>query len=229
MSDLLGSLITPEVRAAITVIIAFIVLLYLLSIIWTIRDAYLRGANPVIWGIVAVIPFVGCMAYAMLRPPLYASDREEQNIGLLLQQRELMSYGECPQCGYPTERDYVVCPNCHVRLRNVCGNCGHTLEPEWRVCPYCATPAGKAAPQKAQMAAPVHRAQNAPRPQMAAPQQAHGADHRAARPAAPQREILTQTTPPARTTTARPAPSAAPRTGAPQGAPRNDPGAAPRV
>jgi uncharacterized Zn finger protein (UPF0148 family) len=139
MSDILSQLMTPELKFAFTLVIIVIALLYILSIIWTVRDSYLRGTNPQIWGLIALIPFLGCMVYAMMRPPLYASDREEQNIGLLLQQRELMAYGECPKCGYPTERDYVLCPNCHTRLKNQCSNCMHTLEPEWAVCPYCAT------------------------------------------------------------------------------------------
>ncbi|MGN0035492.1 MAG: zinc ribbon domain-containing protein [Coriobacteriales bacterium] len=139
MSDIISQLITPQVRFVFILILIFIAALYILSIIWVIRDSYLRGTNSTVWGIVALIPFVGAMAYAMMRPPLYASDREEQNIGLLLQQRELMDYGECPQCGYPTIRDYVLCPNCHTRLRNQCGVCGHTLEQEWSICPYCGT------------------------------------------------------------------------------------------
>lgn len=139
MSDIFSQLITPQVRFVLVMILIFVALLYVLSIIWVIRDSYLRGTNSNVWGIVALIPFVGAMIYAMMRPPLYASDREEQNISLLLQQRELMDYGECPQCGYPTVRDYVLCPNCHTRLRNQCGHCGHTLEQEWSICPYCGT------------------------------------------------------------------------------------------
>lgn len=139
MSDIISQVITPQVRFVLVLILVFIALLYVLSIVWVIRDSYLRGASPTVWGIVALVPFIGCMVYAMMRPPLYASDREEQNIGLLLQQRELMDYGECPQCGYPTIRDYVLCPNCHTRLRNQCGVCGHTLEQEWSICPYCGT------------------------------------------------------------------------------------------
>ena len=164
MSDMLSQLVTPELKFVFFVFIAFIVLLYVLSIVWTVRDAYLRGTNPLLWGIVAIVPFVGCLVYAMMRPPLFASDREEQNIGLLLSQRELMAYGECPKCGYPTERDFVLCPNCHVRLKNQCPSCMRTLEPEWSVCPYCATPitrarrAGEGAPVEDDASTSVSRA-----------------------------------------------------------------------
>jgi len=227
MSDILSSLITPEMQAFLVILIIVLVILYLMSIVWTVRDSYLRGSNPLMWGLIAVIPFVGCMIYAMMRPPLYASDREEQNIGLLLQQRELMSYGECPKCGYPTERSYVICPNCHTRLRNVCGNCGKTLEPEWNVCPYCATQVGHAGGQRTAgtgrrvqrasrqpgqlqqpSAASVSRAASAQRPQAGYAQgagqpQGHSVSSH---------DILTQNTPPARTSTRTPNPGQVPRT-----------------
>ena len=158
MTEILSSLITPELRMAFTIILIIIAVLYLLSIVWVVRDSYLRGSSPLVWGIVSVIPFIGCMIYAMMRPPLYASDQEEQNIDLLLKQRQLMSYGECPQCGYPTERDYIICPNCHVKLKNVCPACGHSLEPEWTLCPYCGGKGNVASSQRQ-----VTRVQNANR------------------------------------------------------------------
>ena len=139
MTELLSELITPEIKMALEIVLIVIAFFYLLSIIWVISDSYLRGSSPIRWGIVALVPFLGCMIYAMMRPPLYASDREEQNVGILLQQRQLMDYGECPQCGYPTTSEYVVCPNCQANLRSLCSNCGRTHEPEWMDSPYCAT------------------------------------------------------------------------------------------
>ena len=40
-----------------------------------------------------------------------------------------MKFGECANCGYPVESDFVLCPNCHQRLKNLCGTCNHALEP----------------------------------------------------------------------------------------------------
>ena len=142
MSELLNELITPEMMRAIYLVIAFFVILYILSIIWTARDAYLRGANPVLWGIIAIVPLLGVIAYCMMRPPLYLADREEQSLDVTLRERQLAQYGECPRCGYPVEKNFIVCPHCQTRLRNVCHTCGHALEPAWTVCPYCCTKIG---------------------------------------------------------------------------------------
>ena len=125
---------------AFTIIVVLLAILYVLSIIWVIRDAYLRGTTWYLWGLVALIPFVGVIAYLLLRPPLLQIDRDEQELEILLKQRQLMQYGECASCGYPVEVNYIICPNCHTQLKNQCSSCGHALEPTWAICPYCATP-----------------------------------------------------------------------------------------
>ncbi|MEG2725864.1 MAG: zinc ribbon domain-containing protein [Eggerthellaceae bacterium] len=149
MNELLSQLWTPQLQSAFMVVVAMLVVLYVLSIVWVVRDAYQRGAVWYIWAIVALVPLVGVIAYCLLRPSLLQIDRDEQELEVALKQRELMKYGECATCGYPVENDYVLCPNCHQRLKNLCGTCGHALEPSWTVCPYCATPAGGARPQRA--------------------------------------------------------------------------------
>ena len=98
--------------------------------------------NGYLWAIVALVPLLGVIAYCLLRPPLLQIDRDEQELEVALKQRELMKYGECASCGYPVEADYVMCPNCHQRLKNLCPTCHHALDPSWSVCPYCTTPIG---------------------------------------------------------------------------------------
>ncbi len=140
MSELMSQFWTPEMQSALTVVIVLLVILYVLSIVWVARDAYQRGAVWYVWAIVALVPIIGVIAYCLLRPSLLQLDRDEQELEVALKQRELMKFGECANCGYPVEADYVLCPNCHQRLKNLCGTCGHALDPTWTVCPYCATP-----------------------------------------------------------------------------------------
>lgn len=144
MQELIAQLWTPELQAALTVVLVVLVILYVLSVIWVVRDAYLRGSYWYVWAIVALVPFIGVIAYCLLRPPLLQIDKDEQELEIALKQRELMKYGECASCGYPVESDYVICPNCHSRLKNLCSTCNHALDPTWTVCPYCAQPVGGA-------------------------------------------------------------------------------------
>ena len=135
MSELLSQLWTPELQAAFTVVVVLLVILYVLSIIWVVRDAYLRGSYWYVWAIVALIPLLGIIAYCLLRPPLLQIDRDEQELEIALKQRELMKYGECANCGYPVEADFVLCPNCHQRLRTSAEPATTALDPTWTVVP----------------------------------------------------------------------------------------------
>lgn len=140
MSELFSQLWSPQIQAAFTVFIVLLAILYVLSIVWVVRDSYMRGTNHVLWGIVALVPLVGLIAYLLLRPPMLQIDRDEQELEVALKQRQLMRYGECATCGYPVEDSYVICPSCHTQLKNLCSHCEKALDPAWTICPYCATP-----------------------------------------------------------------------------------------
>ena len=139
MRELFAQLMTPELKFAFLAVVVFLVILYVLSIVWVIRDAFARGANWKIWAIVALIPLLGVIAYCLMRPPMYQIDRDEQELEIAMKQRQLLQYGECGNCGYPVEADYVMCPNCLTRLKNLCPTCHHALDPAWTACPYCTT------------------------------------------------------------------------------------------
>lgn len=64
MSELLNQLWTPELQAAFTVVVVLLVILYVLSIVWVVRDAYLRGSYWYVWAIVALVPLLGIIATA---------------------------------------------------------------------------------------------------------------------------------------------------------------------
>ncbi len=126
-------------QTAFTVVVVLLAVLYVLSIVWVVRDAYLRGTTWYVWGIVALVPLIGLIAYLLLRPPMLRIDRDEQELEIALKQRQLMNYGECATCGYPVDVNYVICPSCHTQLKNLCSHCERALEPSWTICPYCAT------------------------------------------------------------------------------------------
>ena len=50
MSEILSQLWTPELQMAMTVFVVMLVILYVLSVVWVVRDAYLRGTMWYVWG-----------------------------------------------------------------------------------------------------------------------------------------------------------------------------------
>ncbi len=140
MNELLQELLSPQVMLVIYLFIAYIVALYVLSVVYVFLDARRRGSERFwAWGLLSLIPFIGLIAYLVLRPHSYLVDREEQELDMALRERQLSQYGTCPNCGTPIEKDFVVCPVCNTQVRNVCPSCRRPLEAHWKVCPYCRT------------------------------------------------------------------------------------------
>ena len=151
MQELIDQLITPEVRMVLYLMVVCVVMLYVLSIVYVIRDAQRRGAEPWwMWAIISVIPIVGLLAYVILRPSSYLIDREEQDLDIALREHQLSHYGICPKCGAPIDRDFVVCPICNTQVRNVCPTCHRPLNADWKVCTgRCAPTAARASSSSA--------------------------------------------------------------------------------
>jgi RNA polymerase subunit RPABC4/transcription elongation factor Spt4 len=124
---------------------AFIAALWLSLIFWTYRDITARGKDQLIrvlaMLLVAVLFLPGVLIYLILRPR-YTLEEEYQHAleeEALLQSIEQST--QCPGCGLHTESDWLVCPNCHTKLKKSCHQCGKLMELHWNLCAYCGTPA----------------------------------------------------------------------------------------
>ncbi|MGD2155271.1 MAG: zinc ribbon domain-containing protein [Anaerolineales bacterium] len=123
---------------------AFIAALWLSLIVWTYRDIRSRARDPL--GrilavlIVAVLFLPGIVIYLILRPHRTLEDEYQQTLeeeALLYSIEETLM---CPGCGRHAKEDWVVCPNCHTKLKKSCHNCERLMELPWNLCPYCGTP-----------------------------------------------------------------------------------------
>jgi RNA polymerase subunit RPABC4/transcription elongation factor Spt4 len=124
---------------------AFIAALWLSLVIWTYRDIRGRARDPLARIlavlVVAVLFLPGIVIYLILRPP-HTLDEEYQRTleeEALLQGIEESSL--CPGCGRRIKDNWVVCPNCHTKLKKSCHTCAKLMELPWNLCPYCGAPA----------------------------------------------------------------------------------------
>lgn len=124
---------------------AFLVALWLSLIFWTYRDVRARTEDQLIQALAAVLTAVmgplGLLIYLIMRPvetidEAYQHALEEEALLAEIEQQLL-----CPGCSGRTEPDWLICANCHTRLRKSCSSCGRLMELSWQVCPYCGTPA----------------------------------------------------------------------------------------
>jgi RNA polymerase subunit RPABC4/transcription elongation factor Spt4 len=124
---------------------AFLAALWLSLIIWVYRDIRSRARDPLIRFlavIVVVLLFLpGIVIYLILRPPQTLEDEYQQ----VLEEEALLQTIEdsptCPGCGRRIKEAWMVCPNCHTKLKKVCHECGKLMDLPWNLCPFCGTPA----------------------------------------------------------------------------------------
>jgi RNA polymerase subunit RPABC4/transcription elongation factor Spt4 len=142
------------VNLAINLFGLFLIIIWVSLLYWTYADARRRIADPVLRlcaTACSLFPFVGTIVYMIVRPPEYLEDIRERELEMAAAEARLaqVSYLACQQCGNEVEKDYLICPACHSRLRDPCSNCQRPLEMNWSVCPYCETPvAGEPRPAR---------------------------------------------------------------------------------
>jgi RNA polymerase subunit RPABC4/transcription elongation factor Spt4 len=131
---------TIEIVAA-----AVIVLFWLATVAWVLKDARRRIENRWLIALCTLIgafpPFLGPLIYMLFRPPEYLEDVRERDLEIKAIESRLGGPElKCKVCGAEVEHDFLVCPVCTTKLRSACTECQRPLEPSWQVCPYCETP-----------------------------------------------------------------------------------------
>lgn len=118
---------------------------WLTLIIWAFRDMRSRSrdifAQILAAMVVAILNLPGVVIYLLMRPKETLAEAYERSLeeeALLQGIEEALN---CPGCGNRVHADWLVCPNCHTKLKKSCTNCGRALNLRWNVCPYCGTPA----------------------------------------------------------------------------------------
>lgn len=130
---------------AVSLLVLFLVVVWLSLVYWTYMDARRRIDDQVLITCAtaaSLFPFVGTVIYAILRPPEFLDDVRERAVETRAAQLRVKQLSEqaCPRCKYPVERSYMRCPSCQARLKDPCPSCSQPLDPRWSMCPYCETP-----------------------------------------------------------------------------------------
>jgi hypothetical protein len=125
----------------VSLILLFLVVIWLALIYWTYSDAKRRIADPMLVGcatLCSVFPFLGTIIYMIVRPPEYLEDARERDLEIAAAEARLEQLQQgCPYCGFRVEPAFLRCPSCLRRLKEPCQTCGKPLDPLWKICPYC--------------------------------------------------------------------------------------------
>ncbi|MHB8656473.1 MAG: zinc ribbon domain-containing protein [Solirubrobacteraceae bacterium] len=141
------------VNLVVSLLILFLVVIWLALVYWTYADARRRVADPMLIGCAtaaSLFPFVGTIVYMIVRPPEYLDDVRERELEMQAVEARLaeVGYHLCPHCDYEVEKEYLRCPSCMRKLKDPCKACGRPLDPVWKICPFCEAEVGSAPPPR---------------------------------------------------------------------------------
>lgn len=121
--------------------IVFLIVLWISLIIWTFRDIRLRTKDRllrILAILVSTVLFIpGVFVYILLRPHKTLDEDYQNSLEEEALLQTLEDFSTCPGCNRQVKDSWIVCPDCHSRLRKKCRNCGESLLLTWEICPYC--------------------------------------------------------------------------------------------
>jgi hypothetical protein len=129
----------------VNLLILMLVVVWLALIVYTYLDAKRRISDPFLIGcatLASFIPYIGTAIYAIVRPPEFLEDAHERELEIKAAELRVRQLTEssCPGCGFPTDKNFLRCPECQRRLKHPCPSCSRPVDPGWALCPYCEEP-----------------------------------------------------------------------------------------
>ena len=136
LKNLLGT--DSPIDMAARVVGAYLVAVWLASVIWTVRDITDRTGNLVIQTfsvllVVVFTPILGLPLYLLIRPRTTLAERYYEEAGLA----EAEYVSACPNCETEVGEEFRFCPNCGHELLDECPDCGAPKDKDWKFCASC--------------------------------------------------------------------------------------------
>lgn len=120
--------------------VTYFILLWVALIFWTANDLTRRPASLKLkifsLALVMVGNVFGFVIYLIIRPATTYEEKDQEDLERKLVESQVKSF-YCKACEFPVREDFVLCPNCLKKLKNVCQVCTKLIEVNWLACPYC--------------------------------------------------------------------------------------------
>jgi hypothetical protein len=135
------SIVITGLQLILAFVGAFLVALWLSMIVWTFRDARARSRDifAILLATLMAVVFgpLGVLLYFLLRPPVTLAELYERSLEEEALLQDLEERPRCPGCSRQVKDEWILCPDCHTTLKNICYNCQNALHLGWTMCPFC--------------------------------------------------------------------------------------------
>lgn len=117
---------------------AYLVAVWLASVIWTVRDITDRTGNLIIqtFSVLLVViftPILGLPLYLLIRPRTTLAEKYYEEAGIA----EAEYVSACPNCDEEVGEEFRFCPHCGHELLEECAACGAPKDKAWKFCASC--------------------------------------------------------------------------------------------
>lgn len=141
-SDYLTTLLDHPVTITVgLLLLGCLVLAYLGSVSWALRDAREREKGwqlPTLALVLSILlPFAGAGLYKLFRPGTTWRQNEIEMAQQTLLNSSLEQSESCRHCQKRLPDKVVYCPHCGERQRHSCTGCQTLCETSWEFCPGC--------------------------------------------------------------------------------------------
>lgn len=130
---------------------AYVLVLWVASMLWVYRDAQSRTFDARIQTaavmLVGLFNVPGFLLYLAIRPQDTLADAYNRRLEAEAFLHEIEREELCATCRRPVAPAFVACPHCRAQLHEPCVSCGRNLRSGWTLCPYCASERRPAAPR----------------------------------------------------------------------------------
>ncbi|MBI5287910.1 MAG: zinc ribbon domain-containing protein [Chloroflexi bacterium] len=131
-------------KVAIIVTFAYLLIVWVASVVWTYRDVSARTRDPFSQTVSLILaiafPILGLLVYLPTRPRQTLAEAYDHQLEAEALLHEIQEQATCPSCRRRVDDDFIACPYCRTSLRSPCESCGKALATTWVLCPYCASP-----------------------------------------------------------------------------------------
>ena len=124
---------------------AFLVTLWLALIFWTYRDIKKRTGDNFLRILsillVTILYLPGVVIYMLMRPSMTLEEEYKKTLEEEALLNAIEQDSHCPGCSRHIKESWLVCPDCHTKLKKPCHKCRRPMDIHWNLCPYCGSAA----------------------------------------------------------------------------------------